>query len=488
MPDPNQLAFDVVLNDFTTKALKQIEARLDNTQQHFESFGDEGERGLTKIGRASTALGRLIGGADSEILRFAGHGIHAFESIQAALSGTGGLLGGIIGIGGALAIAYPKIIELGEAFDQAMTAIGQKLAGIVFPEIVDMLKEISELGSHAFDYQKELDAAAIKEAAFTKRLDEYSAAVDHAAKMSKLLGDEGESIGAGMALARKAIEDLSKSVTLDNINGFLHLIDTYKRLRSEQEQNKISLQDEADQLKHCEQAAKDYAKAQDEAAKAAQKLFETQSGFQGLRLGFEDLSRASKEWGIATRDAVNSVSRAISSDATNALISFGDHTKSAKAAFHDFEVAVVKDIAKIIIEMLILKLVQSALGGLGGLFGGGGTTVVPTTNYMAKGGMVPGHLVPYGGGLASGGVVTRDSLFRLREGGQNEAVVPLPDNRSIPVKFTGGGGGQTVIINYTVNAPTTASERALFEKNAKHIAALVGRETQKSLSIREGFR
>lgn len=48
------------------------------------------------------------------------------------------------------------------------------------------------------------------------------------------------------------------------------------------------------------------------------------------------------------------------------------------------------------------------------------------------------------GGMAKGGVVTKPTLSWIGEGGQNEAVVPLPDGRRIPVQMEGGGAGVTL--------------------------------------------
>lgn len=43
-------------------------------------------------------------------------------------------------------------------------------------------------------------------------------------------------------------------------------------------------------------------------------------------------------------------------------------------------------------------------------------------------------------GFADGGIVTSPTFAQIGEGRYNEAVVPLPDGRSIPVQMTGGGG------------------------------------------------
>ena len=67
---------------------------------------------------------------------------------------------------------------------------------------------------------------------------------------------------------------------------------------------------------------------------------------------------------------------------------------------------------------------------------------------------------------ASGGIANSPQLALFGEGSMNEAYVPLPDGRSIPVtmKVDGNGGqsdgGQNVVISITVNQGGTTSEKA----------------------------
>jgi hypothetical protein len=94
------------------------------------------------------------------------------------------------------------------------------------------------------------------------------------------------------------------------------------------------------------------------------------------------------------------------------------------------------------------------VSGMGFAKGG----IVPGMMHAARGGIVPGMmtLALAGGGYSpktgfSGMVNKPMTAITMGENApsQFEAVVPLPDNRSIPVSFTGrggsGGGGQTVV-------------------------------------------
>lgn len=59
----------------------------------------------------------------------------------------------------------------------------------------------------------------------------------------------------------------------------------------------------------------------------------------------------------------------------------------------------------------------------------------PGVTVGANGGVAPGGFRAF----ASGGIVTRPTLGLIGEGRNNEAVVPLPDGRSIPVEMQGRG-------------------------------------------------
>jgi len=95
-------------------------------------------------------------------------------------------------------------------------------------------------------------------------------------------------------------------------------------------------------------------------------------------------------------------------------------------------------------------------GDLGGLLGGGGggggaggliSTVI--SSFFAKGGVAQGGFRKY----ANGGIATRPHLGLVGEGRMNEAIVPLPDGKSIPVSMpkNAGGGMQNNNVGVTVN-------------------------------------
>lgn len=98
--------------------------------------------------------------------------------------------------------------------------------------------------------------------------------------------------------------------------------------------------------------------------------------------------------------------------------------------------------------------------------GGSGTTQangqnIPAIPKFEKGGIMgPNGVIPLKT-YSKGGIATSPQLALFGEGKDNEAYVPLPDGRSIPVTMTGnvGGGGTIapVAINISVNSDGSSS-------------------------------
>lgn len=99
-----------------------------------------------------------------------------------------------------------------------------------------------------------------------------------------------------------------------------------------------------------------------------------------------DAQQASISWGETLTEIKNSAVNGLANGLTDAMLSVADGTKKAKDAFKDFAVQFLKDIAKMIIQALILKAVKWAFGfSDGGAVGDGGGT-----QNRASGGFVSG--------------------------------------------------------------------------------------------------
>ncbi|EPM1410152.1 TPA: hypothetical protein ACQ5TF_002523, partial [Klebsiella pneumoniae] len=89
-----------------------------------------------------------------------------------------------------------------------------------------------------------------------------------------------------------------------------------------------------------------------------------------------------------------------------------------------------------------------------------GQNIPPIPKFEKGGIMGPNGVIPLKT-YSKGGIATSPQLALFGEGKDNEAYVPLPDGRSIPVTMTGniGGGGTIapVAINISVNSDGSSS-------------------------------
>lgn len=93
---------------------------------------------------------------------------------------------------------------------------------------------------------------------------------------------------------------------------------------------------------------------------------------------------------------------------------------------------------------------------------------------FANGGIAPGGFTAF----ANGGMVTGPTMGLVGEGRYNEAIVPLPDGKSIPVELSGGGSAApTVIVN--VDAKGTKTEGN--EQNANQLGRVISAAVQSEL-------
>jgi len=131
--------------------------------------------------------------------------------------------------------------------------------------------------------------------------------------------------------------------------------------------------------------------------------------------------------------------------------------KDAFEALRSTANAVAQDIFKTFITLAALNPIKNLLFGtdyktLGGS-GGAGGVIGSIMSAFAPTGQAGGGVVGAGGAMplksyARGGIARGTQFAMFGEGSQNEAYVPLPDGRRIPVELRGGGGdGARQVVN-----------------------------------------
>jgi hypothetical protein len=162
------------------------------------------------------------------------------------------------------------------------------------------------------------------------------------------------------------------------------------------------------------------------------------SFFDGFSRGARKALRSWTDFTAAGEEAAATLVDGGLNGLTDAFADIITGTKSAKEAFKDFAKAMLADLARIIAKMIVMQTLQAIFGAEKG-------GVLPA---MEKGGVI--QAFASGGVNRNGGVARRPTVL-FGEGKTAEAFVPLPDNRSIPVSFVGGGpsGGNNVNVNIT---------------------------------------
>jgi hypothetical protein len=153
--------------------------------------------------------------------------------------------------------------------------------------------------------------------------------------------------------------------------------------------------------------------------------------------------------------------------------------KTAKEAWKDFLTTSLQLIAKLIAKLAVLKVAQLVTGGAG--------------VALAKGGVLPGVSSDSGSlptkKYAKGGVAKRPQLAVFGEGDRNEAFVPLPDNRSIPVSFTGGGpSGGGGVVNVNIYALDSKSVADALVTNQETLKAIWQTQASSQQGVRQTIR
>lgn len=217
----------------------------------------------------------------------------------------------------------------------------------------------------------------------------------------------------------------------------------------------------------------DALRAQFEALRE-QKLFDAdrQGEFDALRQNFQMLSDVASGVGQAIGSAMTTGLKDVVTGARSVQEVLADTMSSIADSFFQMAAKIIADMVK----MLVLKSLLGIFGGpasqggqsgfLGGLgsmlgLGGGGPA-----GGMSQGFDIPLSALPPGmaftesangnilrGGFqafAKGGMVNKPTLGLVGEGAYNEAIVPLPNGKAIPVDMK-GEAGNNVTTNITVN-------------------------------------
>ena len=135
-------------------------------------------------------------------------------------------------------------------------------------------------------------------------------------------------------------------------------------------------------------------------------------------------------------------------------------TKDWASSLREIGSNLLKSIADQLMQIMVIKPIVNAISSI--KFAGGG--------IMTPQGELP--LRKYAGG----GIATSPQLAMFGEGSMNEAYVPLPDGRRIPVAMKGAGGGTSVTVNVDAKGTNVQGDSGRGDQLGKVIAGAVQAE------------
>jgi tape measure domain-containing protein len=175
------------------------------------------------------------------------------------------------------------------------------------------------------------------------------------------------------------------------------------------------------------------------------------------------------------QSAIGGVSEAFANVLTEGVAGMISGTATAKEVFASFLQSVGQALSQAASQMIatyiaigIAKMFAGLGGGGGGNPAGSGGGITDSLSGMRQyagglgGGGAPGSMPFAPPAFANGGIVTGPTLSLIGEGKYNEAVVPLPDGRSIPVQL-GGKSARDLMGGNAPGMPASPSLNMKFE-------------------------
>jgi hypothetical protein len=180
-----------------------------------------------------------------------------------------------------------------------------------------------------------------------------------------------------------------------------------------------------------------------------------------LELLKEEIRLMELKTGVAKKNADEidqigqTLGNSLESNMTSAFTALVEGTKSAKAAFADMAKSIIADIARMIVKMMVMKMIKSMFGGADGGFLGLG-------KFMDLGDRYGGVRNPDGRkqqGYATGGVAKGSTSGYPAVLHGTEAVVPLPNGKSIPVDMKDSGAtNNNIVVNVSADGASQKKE------------------------------
>lgn len=336
--------------------------------------------------------------------------------------------------------------------------------------VADMKKISSEINAMEPDYVHAMkvleDPLGATEAPKTNRYKEIIA------RLKSQTGDMSEMVS-------RMEEGWRKAATIDLGSNVRELAEENRRMGFEiitDDALRVRLQIESDNQLHAVRTANRIKEAQDAKVGPAeiekmQIQMDKNAVLRAEKLRLETRTPMQKmvdDWADSTKSMQQSTAQ-WSQQGVDAFVNFA---RTGKLEFGSLVQDVLAGILKIQVQKMIANTVGKGIDEItGGSSGGGdmfGSLAKMAASFFA---FADGGIMSSQGSVplrkyAAGGVANSPQLALYGEGSMNEAFVPLPDGRSIPVTMTGAfGGGGGAPTNVVVNVINQTSQQVGARQN-----------------------
>lgn len=365
-------------------------------------------------------------------------------------------------------------------------------------EFIDEVEKLEKSGAEAaasFEgFRNTLEALGSNPSTSFSSIDNVDVTLARLAAVKKGMSETIGTLGVGMSDLNEEFQDATGFTLTDLEKQLLNIANKYSEIKAEERElnieklktsrlsgefatranEEIALREKLVQLKTIdatiEARALEIPKAGPDRIAAIARELETLGNSRAVLVenidvtkeGMTDLSKMGLQLGNTLQSSLSS-----------AFSSLIDGTKSAKQAFADMALSMLKNLGDILSKMLMMRLLEGALGGTSF----GNFLRVPSKRYggvVSNGRNMPGYAA---GGIAKG----PNAGYPVMMHG-TEAVVPLPDGKSIPVSMQGAGQQNNVTVNVSVDNQGNASTNTQQDSaQAGNLGSVIARAVQQEL-------
>lgn len=305
----------------------------------------------------------------------------------------------------------------------------------------------------AFNYKKQANDAEEKG---MRELNEQQERAELAyGRMILALSDEARAMAFNTDLIGKTAEEVAR---LSFERELATKVAQAESMVLEDQNNGLITQIEATERLAAVQRLANETRAQFMAQQADQ-ISQQYDAMRGVSDAVKEYQLSVSKMGENTKNVMTNAFRGME----DALVNF---VKTGKLDFKSLADSIISDMIRMQIQQSVTGPLAGVLGtAISGLFGSGpmGPSQTPQAlpssfdQYLVKSAngnvMTPDGPMPLNM-YAGGGIATSPQLSIFGEGRMNEAYVPLPDGRTIPVTMS--GGGSNVIVNVMPTSGQTA--------------------------------